>query len=182
MTQTEISQTLGKFIRTVPDWPKPGIQFRDITPVLQDENAFRLLISWLGHRYRNAAIDYVAGIDARGFILGAALAYELKLGFIPVRKKGKLPSDTIEEDYALEYGTATIEIHSDACRPGQRVLLVDDLVATGGTLLAAARLFRRVGASIVEAVALVDLPDLGGSKRIRDEGIPLYAICNFSGD
>lgn len=181
MTTAEHRQTIERIIRTVPDWPKPGIQFRDITPVLQDRKAFRLLIEIFEHRYRNANLDYVAGIDARGFILGAPLAHQLGLGFIPVRKKGKLPFDTIEEEYDLEYGSATVEIHADACQPGQRILLIDDLVATGGTLLAAAKLFRRLGAVIVETAALVDLPELGGSERIRAEGLSLYTVCDFPG-
>jgi adenine phosphoribosyltransferase len=130
-------------IRTVPDWPQPGVEFRDITPLLQDGKVFRILVDSLVDRYRGADLDYVAGVDARGFILGAAVACQLNLGFIPVRKKGKLPFATLTEDYALEYGSAAMEIHSDACGPGDRVLLIDDLVATGGTLLAASKLLRR---------------------------------------
>ncbi|MDP5240825.1 adenine phosphoribosyltransferase [Uliginosibacterium sp. 31-16] len=172
---------IRKAIRTVPDWPQAGICFRDITPLLQDPKAFRLLIGLLAERYRTRPPDYVAGIDARGFILGAALAYEMGVGFIPVRKKGKLPFATVSEDYALEYGTACVEIHADACCPGDRVLLVDDLVATGGTMLAAARLIRRLGAEIVEAAAIVDLPELGGSSLIRAAGINVYAACDFAG-
>jgi adenine phosphoribosyltransferase len=181
MNIDEHRQTLEHTIRTVPDWPKPGIQFRDITPVLQDRKAFRLLIDLFVHRYRDANLDYVAGVDARGFILGAPLAHQLGLGFIPVRKKGKLPFDTIEESYDLEYGSATVEIHADACQAGQRILLIDDLVATGGTLLAAAKLFRRIGATVVETAALVDLPELGGSARIRNEGLAFYTVCDFPG-
>lgn len=168
-------------IRTVPDWPQPGIQFRDITPLLQDPQVFQALVDSFAERYRDTGLDYVAGIDARGFILGAALAYRLQLGFIPVRKKGKLPFDTLHEDYALEYGTAALEIHCDACQPGQRVLLIDDLVATGGTLLAAARLLERLGARVVEAAAIIDLPELGGSRLVRDAGIPLHTVCDFAG-
>lgn len=168
-------------IRTVPDWPQPGIQFRDITPLLQDPQVFQALVECFAERYRDTGLDYVAGIDARGFILGAALAYRLQLGFIPVRKQGKLPFDTLHEDYALEYGTAALEIHTDACQPGQRVLLIDDLVATGGTLLAAARLLERIGAQVVEAAAIIDLPELGGSRLVRDAGIPLHTVCDFAG-
>lgn len=175
------SNYLREQIRTVPDWPKPGIQFRDITPLLQDKKSFQVLVDTFAHRYRDASLDYVAGVDARGFILGAAIAYKLNLGFIPVRKKGKLPFDTLHEDYALEYGSATVEIHTDACLPGHRVLLVDDLVATGGTLLAAARLLGRIGAKVVEAAAIIDLPELGGSSLVRNEGIPLYTVCDFAG-
>lgn len=168
-------------IRTVPDWPQAGVQFRDITPVLQDKEAFRALVALLAERYREQTLDYIAGIDARGFILGAALAYALGLGFIPVRKKGKLPFETVSEDYSLEYGTASIEIHADACKRGDRVLLVDDLVATGGTMLAAARLIRRLGGELVEAAAIVDLPELGGSRRLGEAGVGLYAVCDFAG-
>lgn len=172
-----ISQT----IRAIPDWPEPGILFRDITPVLQDKETFRLLIRTLAERYRGQQIDYIAGIDARGFILGGALAYELNVGFIPVRKKGKLPFATLSEAYTLEYGEAEIEIHADACQRGDKVVLIDDLVATGGTMLAAARLLRRIGSELVETAAIVDLPDLGGSARLRDDGLGFYTLCQFSG-
>lgn len=168
-------------IRTVPDWPQPGIMFRDITPLLQDKKTFRVLVDVFVHRYMDQKLDYVAGVDARGFILGAVVAYELNLGFIPVRKKGKLPFDTVTEEYELEYGSATVEIHTDACRSGDRILLVDDLVATGGTMLAAAKLLNRIGAQVVEAAAIVDLPELGGSKLIREHGIPLFTVCDFAG-
>jgi len=174
-------QNIRNTIRTVPDWPQPGIQFRDITPLLQDPQTFRRLIELFAKRYFSQPPDYVAGIDARGFILGAALAYALGVGFIPVRKKGKLPFATASEDYALEYGTASLEIHVDACAPGDRVLLVDDLVATGGTMLAAARLIRKLGAEVLEAVAVVDLPELGGSRLIRAAGIEIYTACDFDG-
>jgi adenine phosphoribosyltransferase len=168
-------------IRTVPDWPQPGVQFRDITPLLQDKKTFRLLVDVYVHRYMDARLDYVAGVDARGFILGAVVAYELNLGFIPVRKKGKLPYLTVEEEYELEYGSATVEIHTDACKAGDRILLIDDLVATGGTMLAAAKLLGRIGAEVVEAAAIVDLPELGGSKLIREAGIELFTVCDFAG-
>jgi len=168
-------------IRTIADWPQVGIQFRDITPVLHDKQTFRSLIDLLAERYRAQSLDFIAGIDARGFIVGAALAYELNLGFIPIRKKGKLPFATLSEDYALEYGTASVEIHADACAAGDRVLLVDDLIATGGTMLAAARLIRKLGGEVVEAAAIVELPDLGGSTLIRAQGIGIYAVCDFLG-
>jgi len=168
-------------IRTVNDWPQPGVQFRDITPLLQDPKTFRVLIDCFVHRYMDASIDVVAGIDARGFILGSVIAYELNRGFVPIRKKGKLPFDTIAEEYELEYGSATVELHADAVRAGQRVLLIDDLVATGGTLLAAARLIQRLGGDIAEAAAVVDLPELGGSQRVREAGIPLFTVCEFGG-
>jgi adenine phosphoribosyltransferase len=168
-------------IRTVPDWPQAGVQFRDITPLLQDKKTFRVLVDIFVHRYMDMDLDMVAGVDARGFILGAVVAYELNLGFVPVRKKGKLPFVTVAEEYELEYGSATVEIHTDACKKGDRVLLIDDLVATGGTMVAAAKLLNRLGATIVEAAAIVDLPELGGSKIVREQGIPLFAVCDYAG-
>lgn len=168
-------------IRTVPDWPKPGVMFRDITPLLQDPLGFRLLIDQLVYRHMRHRIDLVVGIDARGFILGSALAYALGVGFVPVRKKGKLPFRTVSMDYALEYGNATVELHEDAVRPGQRVLLVDDLVATGGTMLAAISLLQQLGSNLIEATAIVDLPELGGSDAIMKTGTPFYSVCEFRG-
>jgi adenine phosphoribosyltransferase len=167
-------------IRSIPDWPKPGVTFRDITPVLQDPRSFRVLIDMFVYRYMRQRLDLVAGVDARGFILGAVLAYELNLGFVPVRKKGKLPFTTLAEEYSLEYGNAVVEMHTDSVRPGQRVLLMDDLIATGGTLLAAAKLLQRLGANVVEAAAIIDLPELGGSTAIRATGMPLYTVCSFN--
>lgn len=169
-------------IRSVPDWPKPGVIFRDITPVLQDPQAFRVLVDLFVYRYMRQRLDLVAGVDARGFILGSVLAYELNLGFVPVRKKGKLPFRTVAEEYTLEYGNATVEMHTDAVRPGQRVLLIDDLIATGGTLLAASKLLQRLGANVIEAAAIIDLPDLGGTQTITDTGLPVYTVCSFQGD
>lgn len=166
-------------IRTVPDWPEAGVMFRDITPLLQDARTFRALIDMFVYRYMGQRLDLVAGIDARGFILASVVAYELNLGFVPVRKKGKLPFASITEEYALEYGSAAVQMHADAVRPGQRVLLMDDLVATGGTLLAGAKLLQRLGANVVEAAAIVDLPSLGGGDRIRASGLDLYAVCSF---
>ena len=168
-------------IRTVPDWPQAGVQFRDITPLLQNPKTFRVLVDMFVHRYMDANLSLVAGVDARGFILGAVVAYELNLGFVPIRKKGKLPFHTVSEEYELEYGSATVELHSDACKAGDRVLLIDDLVATGGTMLAAAKLLNRLGATVVEAAAIVDLPELGGSALIKAQNIPLYTVCDFSG-
>jgi len=166
-------------IRTVNDWPRAGVQFRDITPLLQDPKSFRVLIDCFVHRYMDQQIDVVAGIDARGFILGSVIAYELNRGFVPIRKKGKLPFDTVAEEYELEYGSATVELHTDAIQRDQRVLLIDDLIATGGTMLAAARLIQRLGGVIVEAAAIVDLPELGGSQRVRAAGISLFTVCEF---
>jgi adenine phosphoribosyltransferase len=168
-------------IRTVPDWPQKGVMFRDITPLLQDPKTFRVLIDLFVHRYMDQKIDLVAGIDARGFVLGSVIAYELNKGFIPVRKKGKLPFNTIGEEYELEYGSATVEIHADACKPGDRVLLIDDLVATGGTMIAGAKLLQRLGATVVECAAIVDLPELGGSALIRKQGLALHTLCDFAG-
>ncbi|HEY9101153.1 adenine phosphoribosyltransferase [Chitinimonas sp.] len=168
-------------IRTVPDWPQPGVQFRDITPLLQDPKTFRVLVDCFVHRYMDMQVDVVAGVDARGFILGSVIAYELNRGFVPVRKKGKLPFHTVAEEYELEYGSATVELHSDAIRPGQRVLLIDDLVATGGTMIAASRLIKKLGGEVFEAAAIVDLPELGGSRLIQEQGIPLFTVCDFAG-
>jgi adenine phosphoribosyltransferase len=168
-------------IRTVPDWPEKGVQFRDITPLLQNPKTLRVLIDLFVHRYMGQDIDLVAGIDARGFILGAIVAYELNLGFIPIRKKGKLPFTTVEEQYELEYGSATVELHSDACKPGDRVLIIDDLIATGGTMMAGKKLIEKLGATVVEGAAIVDLPELGGSKKLREAGLLLHTLVDFSG-
>lgn len=175
------SDTIKAAIRTVPDWPQPGVEFRDITTALQDRTVFRMLIDAFVHRYHGQSIDAIAAVDARGFIIGSALAYELNASFVPVRKKGKLPFDTLVEDYELEYGTASVELHRDAFHPQDRVVLVDDLVATGGTMLAAASLIERIGAEIVEAAAMVDLPDLGGSRKLRERGLAVFTVCEFSG-
>ncbi len=168
-------------IRTVPDWPEKGVMFRDITPLLQNPKSLRVLVDLFVHRYMDEKLDLVAGIDARGFILGAIVAYELNLGFVPIRKKGKLPFTTVAEEYELEYGSATVELHSDACKPGDRVLLIDDLVATGGTMIAGKKLLERLGAVVVEGAAIVDLPELGGSKKVRESGLKLHTIVNFEG-
>ena len=166
-------------IRTIPDYPKPGIMFRDITTLLGDPRAFRAAVDALVQPYAGVKIDAVAGIEARGFILGGAVAHQLSVGFVPVRKKGKLPFETLSESYALEYGSATVEVHSDALRAGQRVLLIDDLIATGGTMLAAHRLLQRLGASVVEGAAIVDLPELGGSAALRAAGLELFTLLQF---
>lgn len=176
------ADALANAIRKIPHWPKPGILFHDITPILQDPLYFRLLIDLLVYRHMSHQIDAVAGLDARGFIIGAALAYQLNVGFVPIRKKGKLPFDTVAESYALEYGEATVEIHTDALTAGARVLLVDDLVATGGTMLAGANLIRRLGAEVVEAVSILEFSDLPGGERIRAAGVPLFSLCQSAGD
>lgn len=166
-------------IRTVPDWPQPGVNFRDITPVLQNSSAFRKLIDSFVHRYQDMDLDAIAAIDARGFIIGAPVAYELGCSFVPVRKKGKLPFKTISETYTLEYGEASVELHSDAFRSGDRILVMDDLIATGGTMLAAAKLIQRSGGQVVETATIIDLPELGGSQKIRDAGHGVFAVCSF---
>ncbi len=168
-------------IRTVPDWPQPGVQFRDITPLLQDPKTLRVLVEQFVFRYMDRKIDVIAGIDARGFIIGAILAHELNIGFVPIRKKGKLPYTTVAEEYELEYGSAAIEMHADAVHPGQRVLLVDDLIATGGTMMAAKKLLDRLGAVVIEGAAIVDLPELGGSQLLRGAGLTLFTLVDYSG-
>ncbi|GGY33699.1 adenine phosphoribosyltransferase [Bacterioplanes sanyensis] len=175
------SQEIREAIRTVPNWPEPGVMFRDIMPLLQRREIFRKLIDSFVHRYQNMELNAVAAIDARGFILGAPLAYELGLSLVPVRKKGKLPFDTVTQDYNLEYGSATIELHTDAFRAGDRVLVMDDLIATGGTMLAACQLVRQLQAEVVEVSAIIDLPDLGGSNKLRAAGFDVYAVCEFDG-
>ena len=178
-----VSQYLRNHIRTVPDWPAPGVQFRDITPLLQNPKVFRVLIDAFVHRYMDPALrpDVVAGLDARGFILGAVVAYELNVGFVPIRKKGKLPFTTVQETYELEYGSATVEMHTDAVKAGDRVLLIDDLIATGGTMMAGKRLLERLGAEVIEGAAIVDLPELGGSQRLRDGGLKVFSLVAFDG-
>ncbi len=168
-------------VRTVPDWPAPGVMFRDITPLLSNPRVFRVLIDQFVHRYFSPRPDAIAGLDARGFIIGSVLAYELGVGFVPIRKKGKLPFTTVEERYELEYGNATVEMHTDAVKPGDRVVLIDDLIATGGTMMAGRRLLERLGAHVVEGAAIVDLPELGGSKRLRDSGLALFTLVDFAG-
>jgi len=169
-------------IRTVPHWPKKGIMFRDITTLLKDPVGLKICIDEFIQRYQAQDIDIVVGIDSRGFILGGAIAYLLGKGFVPVRKKGKLPAETEKEEYALEYGTDTIEIHKDAIEKGQKVLIIDDLIATGGTALAAARLVKKLGGEVVEFGFIVDLPDLGGRKKLEEHGYSVYAQTSFEGE
>ena len=175
------SEYIRSHIRTVPDWPAHGVMFRDITPLLSQPRVFRVLIDQFVHRYFDVRPDVIAGLDARGFIIGSVVAYELNVGFVPIRKKGKLPFTTVEETYELEYGSATVEMHTDAVKPGDRVLLIDDLIATGGTMLAGYKLLQRLGAEVIEAAAIVDLPELGGSARLRDAGVPVFALTSFEG-
>jgi adenine phosphoribosyltransferase len=172
---------IKSLIRTIPDYPKPGIMFRDITPLLQDPVGFRLSIDAMGRRYESLPFDKVVGIESRGFIFGSALAYRLGKGFVPIRKQGKLPADTIEQHYDLEYGAACVEMHVDAIGKGERVIIVDDLIATGGTVEAASRLVARAGGEVLECCFVIDLPDLGGRRRLGDAGFATYALCAFEG-
>ncbi|MBT8473695.1 MAG: adenine phosphoribosyltransferase [Marinicaulis sp.] len=169
-------------IRTIPDYPKPGIKFRDITTLLNDARGFRRAVDELVQPLAGAKIDKVAGIEARGFILGGAIAHQLSVGFAPIRKKGKLPAETISESYELEYGVDEVEIHVDSIEPDERVLLVDDLIATGGTAIAAIKLLERAGAEIVLCAFIVDLPDLGGAEKLRAMGHNVTALTAFDGE
>jgi adenine phosphoribosyltransferase len=178
MTQDSDIRSL---IRTVPDFPKPGILFRDITTLLKDAEGFQVVVEKLAAAYRDSRVDKIAGIESRGFIIGAALAYRLKVGFVPIRKAGKLPAENFGQDYELEYGTDRLEVHRDAVQAGERVLLVDDLVATGGTAEAALELIRIAGGSVVGCAFVVDLPDLGGRARLERSGYPVLALCEFAG-
>jgi len=169
-------------IRTVPHWPKKGIMFRDITTLLKDPVGLKVCIDDFVKRYKDKDIDVVVGIDSRGFILGGAIAYLLGKGFVPVRKKGKLPAETEREEYALEYGTDIVEIHKDAIGKGQKVLIVDDLIATGGTAMAAAKLVKKLQGEVVEFAFIVDLPDIGGRKKLEAAGFSVYAQTEFEGE
>ena len=180
MDAAEIAAFIKPRIRTVRDWPKPGVNFRDVTTLFQDAEAFRMIVEAIAPAGAQFDVNLVAAVDARGFLIGGAAAYKLRKPLALVRKKGKLPFRTVSADYALEYGVATIEIHADACRPGDRILIIDDLIATGGTLLAAAKLFRALGGEVAGVAAIVDLPELGGSRRLREEGLPVHVLCSFS--
>lgn len=179
--ETPVDIILKSAIRTIPDYPKPGIMFRDITTLLGDARAFRRSVDALVQPYAGGKVDRIAGIEARGFILGGAVAHQLSAGFVPIRKKGKLPHETVSVAYALEYGTDEIEIHADALVAGERVILVDDLIATGGTATAAVELLRRLGADIVACCFIIDLPDLGGARRLRDLGVEVRTLVAFEG-
>lgn len=169
-------------IRTIPHYPHQGIMFRDITTLLKDPVGLRATIQEIAIRYQSLKIDKVVGIESRGFIIGAPVAYELNLGFIPIRKKGKLPAATVGRDYQLEYGSDGIEIHVDAIQPGERILLVDDLIATGGTAEAAAGLIQEMGGLVVECCFVIDLPDVGGRARLEKLGLKVFSLCEFSGN
>jgi adenine phosphoribosyltransferase len=174
--------TIKTLIRTIPHYPHQGIMFRDITTLLKDPIGLRSTIDQIAKRYKGQPISKVVGIESRGFIIGAPVAYLLGVGFVPIRKKGKLPAETIGHDYELEYGADRIEIHTDAISPGDRVLLVDDLIATGGTAEAAAALIGKMGAEVVECCFIVDLPDVGGRKRLEKLGLKVFALCAFEGE
>ena len=172
---------LAAIIRTIPDYPQPGIMFRDITTLLGDARAFRRAVDELVQPFAGMKIDKVAGIEARGFILGGAVAHQLSTGFVPLRKKGKLPHRTRAVEYALEYGSDSMEMHLDAVKPGEKVMLVDDLIATGGTAMAAVQLLQAAGAEIMAAAFVVDLPELGGAERLRAAGVPVSTLVAFEG-
>ncbi len=172
---------LADSIRTIPDYPKPGILFRDITTLLGDARAFRRAVDELVQPWAGEKIDKVAGIEARGFILGGAVAHQLSAGFVPVRKKGKLPHETVSIAYSLEYGVDEMEMHRDGVKPGERVVLVDDLIATGGTAVGAVQLLRKLGADVVAACFVIDLPDLGGAKKLAELNVPVRALMAFRG-
>jgi adenine phosphoribosyltransferase len=173
---------LKALVRTIPGYPKPGILFRDVTTLFGNPAGFARVISELADRHKGSGIQKVAGIEARGFILGGALACDLGAGFVPIRKKGKLPHTVVGHDYALEYGTDRVEMHVDAIDNGERVLVVDDLIATGGTADAAIRLVEKVGGKVVEACFVIDLPDLGGRQRLEAAGHTVFALMEFEGE
>ena len=176
-----MKKTVKDYIRTIVDFPHEGILFRDVTTLFADPRGFRMCVDQLLAPYAGMRIDKVVGLAARGFILGGAVAHQLSTGFVPIRKKGKLPGATISQAYTLEYGEAVVEVHDDAMAPGEKVLLVDDLLATGGTAEAGIRLIERLGAQVVGCAFVVDLPDLGGRKRLEAMGMEVHALCAFEG-
>ena len=176
-----LEDTLLAAIRTIPDYPKPGILFRDITTLLGNARAFRCAVDELVHPYACSKIDKIAGIEARGFILGGAVAHQVSAGFVPIRKKGKLPHDTVRIAYSLEYGVDEMEMHRDAIEPGEKVILVDDLIATGGTAVGATKLLRQISAEVVGACFVIDLPDLGGRRKLEELGVSVHTLVEFSG-
>lgn len=178
---SSVQETLRAAIRNIPDYPKPGIVFRDITTLLGNPQGFRRAVDELVHPYAGMKIDKIAGIEARGFILGGAMAHQMAAGFIPIRKKGKLPHDTVRIAYSLEYGVDEMEMHRDAVQPGEKVILVDDLIATGGTAEGATKLLRQMGAEIVAACFVIDLPALGGRKKLEELGVPVRTLIEFDG-
>jgi adenine phosphoribosyltransferase len=181
MISTALENDLRAAIRTIPDYPKPGIMFRDITTLLGDARAFRRAVDELVQPWAGSKIDKVAGIEARGFILGGAIAHQVSCGFVPIRKKGKLPFKRVSVGYSLEYGIDEMEMHEDALIKGERVILVDDLVATGGTAEAAVKLLKQIGAEVLAACFIIDLPELGGAEKIRKLGVPVRTLVSFEG-
>ena len=177
-----MSKLIKSKIRTIPHWPKQGVMFRDITTLLKDKEGFNHMIDLFVQRYKDKKIDVVAGIESRGFITGAVLAHRLGVGFVLIRKPGKLPAETVSEEYQLEYGKDKIEIHKDAIEKGNKVLLVDDLIATGGTALAACNLIKKLGGEVVEASFIVDLPDLGGKRKLESAGYKVFNLVEFEGE
>jgi len=177
-----LRETLEAAIRSIPDYPKPGIVFRDITTLLGNASAFRRAVDELVHPYAGTKIDKIAGVEARGFILGGAMSHQLSAGFVPIRKKGKLPHETVRIAYSLEYGVDEMEMHKDAVRAGEKVILVDDLIATGGTAEGAVKLLQQMGADVVAACFVIDLPDLGGRRKIEALGVPVRTLIEFEGD
>ena len=178
---TTLRKSLENAIRDIPDYPKPGVIFRDITTLLGNARAFRRSVDELVHPYTGTGIRKVAGIEARGFILGGAMAHQLSCGFVPIRKKGKLPHETVKIAYSLEYGIDEMELHKDAVSPGEGVILVDDLIATGGTAEAAVKLLRKLGANVIAACFVIDLPELGGRKKIEALGVPVRTLIEYEG-
>ncbi|MCK9552168.1 adenine phosphoribosyltransferase [Aquamicrobium sp.] len=181
MTSSTTEKLLSA-IRTIADYPKPGVQFRDITTLLGDANAFAMAVEGLAQPFVGKNVNKIAGIEARGFILGGAVAHRLSAGFVPIRKKGKLPHDTVRVAYSLEYGLDEMEMHRDGVKPGEKVILIDDLIATGGTAEAAVKLLGQIGADIVAACFVIDLPDLGGRKKLEALGVPVRTLIEFEGD
>ena len=174
-------KSVRDYIRTIVDFPKEGILFRDVTTLFADPRGFRMAVDQMLHPYAGQNIDKVVGLEARGFILGGAIAHQLGTGFVPIRKKGKLPGQTISQAYALEYGEAVVEVHDDAIQPGERILVVDDLLATGGTAAAGISLIERLGGKVVGCAFIIDLPDLGGRKLLESKGHEVHALCAFDG-
>jgi adenine phosphoribosyltransferase len=176
-----MKKNIEDYIRTIVDFPHEGIMFRDVTSLFADARGFRMAIDQMLHPYAGTRIDKVVGLEARGFILGGAIAHQLSVGFVPIRKKGKLPGTTISQEYTLEYGEAIVEIHDDAIAAGEKVLVVDDLLATGGTAEAGIKLIERLGGEIVSCAFIIDLPDLGGRKKLEALGFDVHALCAFEG-
>ncbi|QSX31308.1 MULTISPECIES: adenine phosphoribosyltransferase [Shewanella] len=179
---TQSLALIKQSIKTIPDYPKAGIMFRDVTSLLEDHQAYKMAMGLFLERYRDQGFTKVVGTEARGFLFGAPLALELGVGFVPVRKPGKLPRETIAESYELEYGHDTLEMHVDAIKPGDKVLVIDDLLATGGTIEATVKLIRRLGGEVAHAAFVISLPDLGGEQRLANQGLEIFKLCEFEGD